>query len=67
MNNQPIIQFNPKLPRLSASEKATLKLLVKAGKLIAPIYLEQENQAKIGLSKEEIKKAGKKDSSILSP
>lgn len=67
MSDQPLIQFNPKLPRLSSSEKAVLKLLIEAGKLIAPIYLEQENQAKKGLSREEIGKAGKKDPSILSP
>ena len=66
MSNQPLIQFNPKLPRLSNSEKAVLELLVEAGKLVAPLYLEQENQAK-KLSKQEIEKAGKKDPSILSP
>ncbi len=63
----PLIQFNPKLPRLSVSEKATLKLLVEAGKLIAPIYLEQEKQAKDGPSREEIEKSGKNDPEILSP
>lgn len=67
MSNLPLIQFNPKLPRLSSSEKATLKLLVEAAKLIAPVYLEQEKQAKNGSSKEEIEKWGKKDPEILSP
>lgn len=43
-SNQPIIEFNPKLPKLSANEKAVLKLLVEAAKLIAPIYLDQERQ-----------------------
>lgn len=66
-SNLPIIQFNPKLPRLSASEKATLKLLVEAGKLIAPLYLEQEKQAKKGPTSEEVERAGKKDPNILSP
>lgn len=66
-SNQPIIQFNPKLPRLSTNERTTLKLLVEAGKLIAPIYLEQENQARKGPGKEEIEKAAKKDPSMLSP
>ncbi len=67
-NNQPLIQFNPKRPRLSASEKAVLKLLIEAGKLVAPLYLEQEKEAKTNrLKKEEIEKAGKKDPAILSP
>lgn len=74
MNKLPLIEFKPKLPKLSDSEKAVLKLLVEAGKLIAPIYLEQENQLKIngnfypkGVTKEEVEKAAKKDPSILSP
>ena len=67
MSDQPLIQFNPKLPRLSTSEQATLKLLVEAGKLIAPIYQQQKNQARKGVTQEEIEKAGKKDPSMLSP
>lgn len=64
----PLIEFNPKLPSLSKNEKDVLKLLVEAGRLIAPIYLLQEEQiATQKISKEEIKKAAKKDSSILSP
>lgn len=65
-NNQPLIHFNPKLPRLSESEKKVLKLLVEAGELIAPLYLEQEKQAK-DISQEEIEKAAKKDPELLSP
>lgn len=42
--SQPLIEFNPKLPKLSKNERAVLKLLIEAGKLIAPLYLEQENQ-----------------------
>ncbi len=73
-NNQPLIKFNPKLPKVSSNEKAVLKLLVEAGKLIAPIYLEQENQLKQngsfypkGVSKAEVEKSAKKDPEILSP
>lgn len=65
--NEPLIEFNPKLPKLSKSESKVLKLLVQAGKLIAPIYLEQEKQAKIKIDRQEIEKAAKKDAAILSP
>lgn len=65
--DQPLIEFNPKLPKLSKSESQVLKLLIEAGKLIAPLYLEQEKQAQAGVSKEEIEKAGKKDPVFLSP
>lgn len=65
--SQPLIQFKPKLPRLSASEKAVLKLLVQAGKLVAPLYLEQEKQAQKGPKRLEIEKAGKNNPSVLSP
>jgi len=67
MSSQPLLQFKPKLPKLSKTEKVVLKLLVDAGKLIAPLYLEQEKQAEHGLSKEEMEKASQKDASILSP
>lgn len=66
MKEQPLIKFNSKLPKLSVSEKAVLKLLVEAGTLIAPLYLEQEKQA-AEISKTEIEQAGKKDQSLLSP
>lgn len=74
MNNLPLIEFNPKLPRLTKNQKDVLKLLVEAGRLITPVYLEQEKQLKEngnfypkGVSKQELDKAAKKDSSILSP
>ncbi len=65
-NQGALIEFNPKLPKLSQNEKKVLKLLVEAAKLIAPIYLEQEKQAN-KLDKREIEKAAKKDPSLLSP
>lgn len=65
-STQPLIEFNPKLPRLSESEKKVLKLLVEAGELIAPLYLEQEKQAKL-VSQEEMEKSAKGDPNILSP
>ncbi len=64
-NTNPLIEFNPKLPKLTKNEKDVLKLLVEAGRLIAPLYLEQEKQVRP--SKKEIEKAGKKDPNILSP
>lgn len=71
---EPLIEFHPKLPKLSKNQKAVLKLLVEAGKMIVPIYLEQENQLKQsdnfypkGVTEEEIEKAAKKDPTILSP
>lgn len=64
---QSIIEFNPKLPKLSKNEKQVLKILIEAAKLIAPIYLEQEKQARLRLDKEEIEKAAQKDLDILSP
>lgn len=66
-NNLPLIEFNPKLPKLSKNESKVLRLLVEAGKLIVPIYLEQEKQAQTGISKQEIEKAGQKDPAFLSP
>ncbi len=73
-SNLPLIEFNPKLPKLSKNEKAVLKLLVEAGRLIAPLYLQQEketlqgnNSYPKGINKEEIEKVGKKDRNILYP
>jgi len=70
----PLIEFNPKLPSLTQKQKAVLKLLVEAGRLIVPVYLEQERQLMQdgnfypkGVSKAEIDKAAKKDAEILSP
>ena len=67
MKNLPLIEFNPKLPKLSKNEKDVLKLLVEAGRLIAPLYAEQEKEAENGVSRGEIDKEGKKNASILSP
>lgn len=73
-SDYPLIEFNPKLPKLSKNEKAVLKLLVEAGRLIAPLYLEQENQLEKngnfypkGISRKEIDDAAKKDPEIMSP
>ena len=60
----PLIKFNPKLPRLSDSEKRVLKLLQEAGELMVPLYLEQKRLIK-AVSKEEIEKAAEADSSLL--
>lgn len=65
-NKLPLIEFNPKLPKLSKNEKDMLGLLVEAGRLIAPLYVEQEKDAE-KVSREEIEKAGKKDPAVLSP
>lgn len=67
LNQEALIEFNPKLPKLTKSEKAVLKLLVEAGRLISPLYLEQEGQARQVLNKKEIEEAAKKDPTILSP
>ncbi len=73
-SDYPLIEFNPKLPKLTQKQRQVLKLLIEAGKLIAPIYLEQEKQLEKdgnfypkGVTKQEIEKAAKKDPSILSP
>lgn len=65
---KPLILFYPKnLPLLSKNELEVLDLLIDAGKLITPIYLEQEKQAEYQINKGELKKAAKKDPAILSP
>lgn len=61
----PIIEFNPKLPKLSKNESQVLKLLVEAAKLIVPIYEQQEKNAQ-GIDRKEMEKASKTDSSLLS-
>lgn len=64
--SKPLILFNPKLPKLSKNERQVLDLLVEAGKLIVPIYEEQEKQ--VGkVSRAEMEKAGKKNPAMLSP
>lgn len=65
--SEPLIEFNPRLPKLTSNQKAVLKLLVEAGKLITPIYLEQENQLENGVDREEMEKAAKKNPEIMSP
>lgn len=72
--NKPLILFKPNLSKLTKNEKQVLDLLVEAGKLIAPLYLLQENHKYPGANfypkdatKEEIEKAAKKDPAILSP
>lgn len=74
MTGQPLIKFNPKLPKLTKDEQAVLKLLIEAGELIVPLYLEQENLLKSGnnfypkgISKAAVEKAAKKDPAVLSP
>lgn len=68
MSNQPLIQFNPSLPRLSKSEKGVLKLLVEAGKAIVPLYLEQEKQnSENRISKDEFERLSKKNLNLQSP
>ena len=52
--DEPLLEFNPKLPKLSKNEQAVLKLLVEAGRLIVPIYLEQEKLAQVKIDKAEI-------------
>lgn len=71
---EPILEFNPKLPELSKNGKAVLKLLVEAGRLIVPVYLQQESQLEKDdnfyskdICKEEIEEAAKKDPAIFSP
>ena len=38
LSSKLLIEFNPKLPKLSKSESKVLQLLIEAGKLIVPIY-----------------------------
>ena len=73
-SDYPLIEFNPKLPKLTQYQRQVLKLLIEAGKLIAPIYLEQEKQLEKdgnfypkGVSKKEVAEAAKKNPQILSP
>ncbi|KKR42563.1 MAG: hypothetical protein UT77_C0001G0014 [Candidatus Daviesbacteria bacterium GW2011_GWC2_40_12] len=65
--DEPLLEFNPKLPKLSKNEQAVLKLLVEAGRLIVPIYLEQEKLAQVKIDKAEIERSAKKDPSFSSP
>lgn len=66
MSNKPLIELSPKLPKLSKNEKDVLKLLIEAGKLIVPLYLEQESKV-VEIDKEEAIKASKHKPELLSP
>ncbi len=66
-NEKPLIEFNPKLPKLSKNEREVLKLLVEAAKQVAPVYLEQEKAVKKEIDEEKLQKAARIDSSVLSP
>lgn len=72
--DKPLVLFKPKLPKLSKNQHKVLELLIEAGKLIEPIYLEQENHQLPGANfypknatKKEIEEAAKEDPEILSP
>lgn len=72
--SEPLIEFNPKLLKLTQNQKKVLILLVEAGKLVVPLYKLQENHKLPGANfypsdatKEEIKEAAEKDVQILSP
>lgn len=74
MKNKPLVVFDVKLPKLLDNERTVLDLLLEAGKLIVPIYEEQENHKfpganfyPHGVSKLEIEKAAKTNPEILSP
>lgn len=66
-NQEALIEFNPKLPKLSINEQEVLSLLVEAGRLISPLYLEQEKIVKQDLNRKEVEEAAEKNTSILSP
>lgn len=67
MTDKALILFKSSLSQLSKNESLVLNLLIDAGKLIVPLYSEQENHLNSGISKEEIEKLAKKDSSFASP
>lgn len=67
LSSESLLEFNSKLSKLTKNENKVLQLLIDAARLIAPVYLKQENQAQVDIGKEEIKAAEKKDSTILSP
>lgn len=69
-----VLQFDPKLPKLSRNQLQVLDLLVNAAEIIGKVYLLQENRKYPGANfypsnatKEEILQASKKDKKILSP
>jgi len=65
LSSMPLIEFNLQLTKLSKNERAVLKLLIEAGKLIVPVYLEQEKEPKI--DRKTLEKAAKENPAILSP
>jgi hypothetical protein len=67
MNNNAVIEFDVKLPKLSKNENQVLKLLVEAARLVGPLYLQQEKDAKNSLSHKDLEKASEKDPEVLSP
>lgn len=62
-----LIEFNPKLPKLSKKESEVLKLLVEAGRLIVPIYLEQEREAQVKINRLKLEEAARKNPALISP
>ncbi len=64
---KPLILFYSDLPLLSKNQLKVLDVLIEAGKLIAPLYEEQEKQALKYMNKREIEKVGKKAPAFLSP
>lgn len=71
---KPLVEFNPKLPKLSSNEAKVLKLLVEAARLVVPIYELQENHKYAGanfypkgVNKASIEKEAEKNPEILSP
>ncbi len=64
---KPLILFYPNLPKLSKNEMEVLDLLIDAGKLIVPIYLEQEKYAESQINKAELERAAKNNPAIFDP
>lgn len=70
----PIREFSVDLSSLSLTERKMIEELVEAARLIAPIYLQQENRQHPGgnfypkdASKQEIEEAAKENSAIFDP
>lgn len=69
-----VVEFPAQRLRLNDNEKKVLQILIKAAKLVAPIYALQENKARNGANfypvdatKEELLREGKSNKDILSP
>lgn len=65
-SQEALIEFNPKLPKLSKNEQEVLKILVEAVKLLAPLYLQQEKDI-VKIEKKEIERVGESSAAVLSP